>query len=102
MAELDRRTLLKTGFFGAACALLPAGAWGQEVESHGLSTFGDLKYGPDFKKFGYVRADAPKGGAFSQLSTRPAIISPSTLSTACTSTFSRARARWGWTPPSPR
>ncbi|PRH88694.1 hypothetical protein C5L14_05575 [Labrys okinawensis] len=67
MAELDRRMLLKTGFLGAACALLPAGARGQEVESHGLSTFGDLKYGPGFQKFDYVRADAPKGGAFSQL-----------------------------------
>ncbi|WP_448950232.1 extracellular solute-binding protein [Labrys neptuniae] len=66
MADLDRRTLLKTGFLGAACALLPAGARGQEVESHGLSVFGDLKYGPDFKAFGYARADAPKGGVFSQ------------------------------------
>lgn len=66
MADLDRRTLLKTGFLGAACALLPAGARGEEVESHGLSVFGDLKYGPDFKAFDYVRADAPKGGVFSQ------------------------------------
>ncbi|PHQ67358.1 MAG: hypothetical protein COB93_11165 [Sneathiella sp.] len=29
---------------------------------HGLSTFGDLKYGPDFKHFDYVNPDAPKGG----------------------------------------
>jgi microcin C transport system substrate-binding protein len=66
MSGIDRRTLLKTGFLGAASALLPAGAKGAEVESHGLSTFGDLKYGPDFKAFDYVRADAPKGGAFSR------------------------------------
>jgi microcin C transport system substrate-binding protein len=29
---------------------------------HGFSTFGDLKYGPDFKYFAYVNPDAPKGG----------------------------------------
>ncbi|MFD1703873.1 extracellular solute-binding protein [Methylopila henanensis] len=35
-------------------------------ERHGLSAFGELKYGPDFKAFDYVRADAPKGGSYSQ------------------------------------
>ena len=30
--------------------------------SHGLSLFGDLKYGPDFKNFDYVNPTAPKGG----------------------------------------
>ncbi|MDQ0396138.1 extracellular solute-binding protein [Labrys monachus] len=63
---LDRRTLLKAGFAGAASALLPAGARGAEIESHGLSSFGDLKYPPGFKAFAYVRPDAPKGGVFSQ------------------------------------
>ncbi|HUZ72412.1 MAG TPA: extracellular solute-binding protein [Stellaceae bacterium] len=29
---------------------------------HGLSLFGDLKYGPDFKHFDYVDPNAPKGG----------------------------------------
>ena len=29
---------------------------------HGLSLFGDLKYGPDFRHFDYVKPDAPKGG----------------------------------------
>lgn len=29
---------------------------------HGLSVFGDLKYGPDFAHFDYVNPDAPKGG----------------------------------------
>ncbi|WFE89730.1 extracellular solute-binding protein [Roseibium porphyridii] len=32
---------------------------------HGLSVFGDLKYGPDFTHFEYVNPEAPKGGAFS-------------------------------------
>ncbi len=29
---------------------------------HGMSLFGDLKYGPDFKHFDYVNPEAPKGG----------------------------------------
>jgi microcin C transport system substrate-binding protein len=29
---------------------------------HGLSVFGELKYGPDFQHFDYVNPDAPKGG----------------------------------------
>ncbi len=35
------------------------------IKSHGISTFGDLKYGADFKHFDYVNPDAPKGGEFS-------------------------------------
>ena len=31
---------------------------------HGLSAFGDLKYGPDYQHFAYVNPDAPKGGTF--------------------------------------
>jgi len=30
--------------------------------THGMSLFGDLKYGPDFNHFDYVNPDAPKGG----------------------------------------
>src|SRR6516165_1595071 len=30
--------------------------------THGMSLFGDLKYGPDFKHFDYVNPNAPKGG----------------------------------------
>ncbi len=36
-------------------------------ERHGLSTFGDLKYAPDFHHFDYVNPDAPKGGKVSQV-----------------------------------
>ncbi|MEE4014074.1 extracellular solute-binding protein [Roseibium sp. FZY0029] len=32
---------------------------------HGLSVFGDLKYGPDFTQFEYVNRLAPQGGTFS-------------------------------------
>ena len=33
--------------------------------SHGVSAFGDLKYGADFQHFDYVNPDAPKGGVWS-------------------------------------
>lgn len=36
-------------------------------QTHGLSTFGDLKYAADFKHFDYVNPDAPIGGVFSHL-----------------------------------
>jgi microcin C transport system substrate-binding protein len=38
-----------------------------EIETHGISSFGDLKYPADFKQLDYVNVDAPKGGAFSQI-----------------------------------
>ena len=31
---------------------------------HGLSAFGDLKYGPEFENFDYVNLEAPKAGTF--------------------------------------
>ena len=33
--------------------------------SHGISSFGDLKYSADFPHFDYVNPDAPKGGTIS-------------------------------------
>ncbi|MFZ7093207.1 extracellular solute-binding protein [Primorskyibacter sp. 2E233] len=35
------------------------------IKAHGVSTFGDLKYGAGFEHFDYVNPDAPKGGEFS-------------------------------------
>ncbi len=35
------------------------------IKSHGISTFGDLKYPADFIHLDYVNPDAPKGGEFS-------------------------------------
>ena len=35
------------------------------ITSHGISTFGDLKYPADFKHLVYVNPDAPKGGEIS-------------------------------------
>jgi microcin C transport system substrate-binding protein len=61
---IDRRTLLKAGAATtAAFALRPFPVSAEAaVRSHGLSYFGDLKYGPDFPHFEYANPDAPKGG----------------------------------------
>jgi microcin C transport system substrate-binding protein len=37
--------------------------------AHGISAFGDLKYGPGFARFDYVNPAAPKGGAIRLYST---------------------------------
>ncbi|HEX5599697.1 MAG TPA: extracellular solute-binding protein, partial [Hyphomicrobiaceae bacterium] len=34
---------------------------------HGLSAFGELKYGPDFQHFDYVNPNAPKGGRLAHI-----------------------------------
>ena len=39
------------------------------IKSHGLSTFGVLKYKPDFKHLDYANPDAPKGGKLSMIGT---------------------------------
>jgi microcin C transport system substrate-binding protein len=52
------------GFSLALCSVGSAAEKAEHVTvSHGLSIFGDLKYGPDFKHFDYADPDAPKGGA---------------------------------------
>ena len=51
---------------GAAPVVAKAPAPG-EIESHGLSTFGDLAEPADFKHFGYVNPAAPKGGTLALL-----------------------------------
>jgi len=38
-----------------------------DIESHGMSAFGDLGYPADFQRFRYVNPDANKGGIFSQI-----------------------------------
>ncbi|WP_227286831.1 extracellular solute-binding protein [Boseongicola sp. H5] len=35
------------------------------IVTHGVSTFGELRYGPDFQHLDYVNPDAPKGGEMS-------------------------------------
>ncbi len=47
----------------AATLATGTGSLAQDViRSHGISTFGDLKYPPDFAHFDYVNPDAPQGG----------------------------------------
>ena len=65
---LSRRTALK----GASATLVAAlGApWpiaraDDEIETHGLSSFGDLALPADFKSFAYVNVSAPKAGLLS-------------------------------------
>ncbi|TAM99313.1 MAG: ABC transporter substrate-binding protein, partial [Rhizobiaceae bacterium] len=64
---LKRRTFLGLVGGAAAAAFLPGssrGAVKRTVPLHGLSAFGDLKYGPDFQHFDYASPEAPQGGLF--------------------------------------
>jgi len=65
--RLSRRRVVSLA--GAALALpwLPRGLRAAPAGRHGLSIFGALKYGPDFRHFDYVNPAAPKGGTFSQI-----------------------------------
>src|SRR5215217_1730899 len=64
MKTVSRRSILKTGAASAALSVLPRIGLAQEgeTETHGLSSFGELKQAPDFKHFTYVNPAAPKGG----------------------------------------
>jgi microcin C transport system substrate-binding protein len=66
---ITRRSALKV----AASGLALPWAWSAgaaraadgDIETHGLSSFGDLALPPDFKNFDYVNPNAPKGGLLS-------------------------------------
>lgn len=58
-----RRAVVAAGAALAAAGLAPARASGRS--SHGLSSFGDLRYAVDFRNFDYVDPAAPRGGRFS-------------------------------------
>jgi microcin C transport system substrate-binding protein len=63
-----RRAALKASAGGALAALLarPLAAFADDsVETHGLSSFGDLALPPDFPHFSYVNPQAPTGGLLS-------------------------------------
>jgi microcin C transport system substrate-binding protein len=57
-------------FAGALCVLLATTFGATAAPSHGLSTFGDLKYGEGFEHLDYVNPDAPKGGTMALLKTQ--------------------------------
>jgi len=65
MPVLGRREFLMLGGSALAVPLLARDAFAQletETPLHGISPFGDLKYGPDFAHFDYADPEAPKGG----------------------------------------
>jgi microcin C transport system substrate-binding protein len=66
---LTRRNALAiaTGALAGAAGLAPPARAADEIESHGMSGFGDLKYPADFPHFDFVDPNAPKGGMFSQI-----------------------------------
>ena len=60
---------LGAGALAIAAALVVTAARAQDqtlVVSHGISTFGELKYPADFAHLDYVNPDAPKGGEISE------------------------------------
>jgi microcin C transport system substrate-binding protein len=71
-AGLTRREALAAATGGGLAAALPrfalAAPEAGELETHGISAFGDLKYPTDFHHFDYVDPQAPKGGSFSEIS----------------------------------
>lgn len=65
--KLPRREFLALTGAALAAPLVPSpgrAAVRTGVPLHGLSAFGDLKYGPDFTHFNYAKLDAPQGGTF--------------------------------------
>jgi microcin C transport system substrate-binding protein len=76
---ITRRHLLQSGAMAAIAPTLgtalsvplagPAraeAATGDLIWRHGLSMFGNLRYPADFKRYGYVNPDAPRGGMIRQ------------------------------------
>ncbi len=61
-AAFARWGILAIGLALGGGALAQEAGEGELITSHGISIFGDLKYGPDFERFDYVNPDAPKGG----------------------------------------
>jgi microcin C transport system substrate-binding protein len=75
---VNRRSLLQSALLALSARALPFPRWigiaqaqdaaAQKNWRHGLSLFGDLKYQPDFARFDYVNANAPKTGVVRQIS----------------------------------
>ena len=64
-AETSCLNIGRTGVSTLAAALIACASQSASqdvIESHGISTFGNLKYSADFNHLDYVNPDAPKGG----------------------------------------
>jgi microcin C transport system substrate-binding protein len=59
--------ILCAGALAGTTGLSTSALSADEIETHGISSFGDLKYPADFKQLEYVNVNAPKGGLFSQI-----------------------------------
>ena len=62
---ITRRGALKltaAGLVAAGGLRAPGVLADGDIETHGLSSFGDLALPPDFQHFAYVNPEAPKGG----------------------------------------
>lgn len=57
--------LLGAGLIWAVSAMPGAAQDADLIEAHAVSTFGELRYGPDAPHLDYVNPDAPKGGEMS-------------------------------------
>src|SRR5882724_2344450 len=64
---VTRRDALAIGAAALAGGFARPTLAADETETHGISSFGDLKYSADFQHLEYVNVNAPKGGAFSQI-----------------------------------
>ena len=64
--RLSRRHFVQGSAVAVASSMAPLtaliGPAAAQEAAHGLSLFGDLKYGPDFPHFDYANPGAPKGG----------------------------------------
>lgn len=71
VAVMARTMISKTngwmfaGLLSGLVLLSPAVKAEEVIKSHGVSSFGELKYPADFKHWDYVNPNAPKGGEFS-------------------------------------
>src|SRR5262245_43693739 len=65
--RVSRRDTLALGAGAVATLVIRPGLAQGEVEHHGMSGFGELKYPADFKHLAYVNPSAPKGGVFSNI-----------------------------------
>jgi microcin C transport system substrate-binding protein len=64
---VTRRDILIGAGAVASLPLAAPASGADEIETHGISSFGDLKYKADFHHLEYVDVNAPKGGLFSQI-----------------------------------
>jgi microcin C transport system substrate-binding protein len=65
----DAGLMMKGALAGVILLAMAGGAGAEEgkvIVSHGISTFGTLKYPADFKHLDYVNPDAPKGGEIAE------------------------------------